>query len=578
MKSMCARSLFWLLVLTLSACATVEPEFTSDAGQEAPATEATVNALTTTSVLTAAENRMLLSLGSENGWDLYVTPGVPGANEAIKALIVSMPGVGIPSAAIARISTDAWKTSKDIAGTTVKIEGRKAFRFLLGGHAAGKQLQMAFRLTFSGTDIWLSAQDKNYKVDIKADAALKWAGDVATVQDGLTRQIPGDVAYRFHPLTVRVDTWPETPKVDAVLHYTTNDFQKLTSVPMTLDAVKVGATGDHSRWIATLPATALATGAKLVFWVEAKTASSSAFASLDGKNYTATLATPPAVSFAKVGKYSFSKQSGWSFESTLDNPFVSIPSSYMPPSMPAVELYVAGVTDRADAGNIALGGFVRVEVWSPFFSGSLVDGRWMDWRLGFQEQKGSNWRMSWPVRSHGAPFSPPNGVIHIVNGMPYAPAGDYPYKFRITSDNGQTWQWLGTGALPWGGDNRTLTWTNQEYPPQLTVAGTPTWGKTLLNVASVHKIELVNTTNDTLAMSSIALNNPNGVFAVKVVGCTALSPCTKTLKPGARLTMNVTFKPKVKGLATAAVTLQLQATTSPYLKGPYTVGFEGTGY
>jgi hypothetical protein len=98
---------------------------------------------------------------------------------------------------------------------------------------------------------------------------------------------------------------------------------------------------------------------------------------------------------------------------------------------------------------------VRVEAWSPFFSGTAA-GVWTAYPMPFIETNGNNCRFKWLLQNTGFVQAPPG--VNYPAGKNYPVDGAYPYKVRISTNGGVTWQWLGTAGLPNGGSNRTINW------------------------------------------------------------------------------------------------------------------------
>ena len=303
---------------------------------------------------------------------------------------------------------------------------------------------------------------------MRAPDAVAWAGTVLSDEDGLPRP-PGAAIFAGHALAVSAESWPQSPAAHAILHWSTNGFGAIHHTPMSFAAIGVGPTGENARWSSALPASVLSAGATLAFWIEASSPNGGLIESRSGQNYGGPIAPAPAPGWGEVGDYTFTKchappdcQYGWFYSSGLPDPLSATLADYQvyawAPS-PAVELWVPGLTDAPGVTAADAAGFLRVEVWSPFFSGK-PDGAWAAHALALDEVDGNNWRYRWQVRIQAAPGLPAIGVDCPLDG-------DYPFKLRVSTDGGASWSWLGTAGFPDGGANRTMHWQNADWicPP-----------------------------------------------------------------------------------------------------------------
>jgi hypothetical protein len=427
-----------------------------------PLTASVAAGLLAQSVLTSAEAPMLVTLGQESGFTVMMTPGIPDPAARLLMVAVGQPGADTDSP-IARFTTDAWSTSTDVTGDLYTVDGAPVLVFQLadaGGFSAGTAGQVAFQI--GGT--WLNNGTLNYGFTDASPGTLSWLGETSAGQDGVLITVPGDSLYGGHDTSVTVETYPMLPETVATLHWTSDGYTTIQDVPMALSAIDTGTTGNNARWVVTLPTGALATGTTVAYWTDATSSGAGAgdlWDSNDGANYVADITTAPATTWAELGAYQYyATESGWQYgyESGLPDPLSATPGDYQAYAAcrsPAVELYVPGVTDAPGGEAACSAGFVLVEAWSPFFSGQTT-GAWESYTLPFIEVDGNNCRFEW-ILQYTSFTAPPPGVSYPA-GDDYPDNGSYPYKLRISTDGGATWQWLGTGGLPDGGDNRTMEW------------------------------------------------------------------------------------------------------------------------
>lgn len=565
-------------LVLLVACSMERPTQAEDTAplfvtQTAPLTAAEVGSdLASKGLVTPAEALNLAQLGTDIAYDIFVTPAAPSATDHIVFVALAWQGAAVPKSGLVRWSKDNWATQKDVAGKPTLLLGRQGILFDLGVFTPGTQLHTTFKLVTPTGEVWLNNGTKDWIATVQTPAPLQGVGALEVRQDGWKRNIPADMVWTNHPLSVAVETWPEVPGVKVTLHWKVG-AGPVIATPMAIDAIHYGGYGMNTRWLGAIPAAQLMPGSNLTFWVEAASPKNTLWDSKNGKNYIGSIGLPPKMSWGQTGHTAFSKgwalpdgtyKTGYAFQAGLDSPFASMPSSYWPPTKPAVELYIAGLTDLDSATEAGKAGFVQVEVVSPFFSGK-PSGDWRSYTLDFFEKSGNNWRFDWNVRQHGSPLSSPNGVNWVDDG-------NYAYKFRISIDRGATWSWLGTAPWPAGGDNLMLTWQNLVFAPQLTVSGSATLPTIKSGKSAVQKVELVNTSNDTFTVKGCAINPTVGPLTMTLKGCPAAGKTT-TLGPGKRITVTLTFKPKKVGSYAANLKLDMFATSNLSIKGIFAVPF-----
>jgi hypothetical protein len=438
------------------------------AGGPRDATAATVAAaLLQQGVISASEAQMLVPLGTEGGWTVMLTPGLPSNTARLSMIAVGQPVAAGQSgqsttSPIARWSTNQWGSFTDTAGQLYTVNTAPVLVFKLADPTQignGAFIQAAVRVGGA----WLSQGGANYRFVIPSPYALSWLGAVTAGQQGVARAIPGQSLFAGHDTSVTVDTYPMLPNTAATLHWTSDGYATIHDVPMDLAAVNVGAYGNDARWVGTIPTSAMSAGPTVAFWAEASSngPGGTLWDSRNGQNYVASVAASPQATWAQLGAYQFlTSQSGWyyGFASTLADPLSATPGdfqAYAASASPAVEVYAPGITDAPGGASACAGGFVRVEAWSPFFSGT-PGGAWAAYALPFVETSGNNCRFKWLLQNTGFTQPPPGVTYPAGNGYPVD--GAYPYKMRISTDGGATWQWLGTAGLPGGGGNRTVNW------------------------------------------------------------------------------------------------------------------------
>ncbi len=506
-----------------------------------------VDALQAAGLLTAAQQRELVALADEPVGALYVTPGVPSPTDELTFFFIeSASVVDAVTDGMVRTTADGWSTTRDVDGSAFTAGGLRGVRFVLPARGVAGPLELAARLQLGGSTVWLNKGGANYRLDVLADVSLKWVGNLTAHQEGLRRAFDGGALYAGHPLTVEVDTYPMTPNVKATLYWSTDGQQTVKSAPLSLAALKVGSYANNARWSGSLPAAELAAGGNVELWVEVKGSKNTLWDSQQGSNYRAGVLASPKVTWAELGAFRFNKcryvdghcETGWFYGSGLAEPFSATPSDYQvyaaAPSL-SVELYAPGVTDRGGPAD-GQGGFVRAEVYSPFFSGS-PSGAWKAFPLSFAEVAGNNWRLKWDVRTFRAPRMPAIGVDCAVDG-------DYPFKIRLSTDGGKSWQWLGTGALPSGGSNRTMRWANLSFAPQLSQDGSTLFTGVPVGSSRTRSVSFVNTNNTVVNVEKVAVDDPSGSFSVTAAACASLSSCNVALKAGERITLQLKYTAK----------------------------------
>ncbi len=557
----------------ISACGMVaEPD-----AMDAPLTPGVsslelADALAANGTLTPDEARLLLSLGSEQGFDVFVTPAVPGPSDLISMVLVFPQGEPVPSGGMARVSVDRWDSEADVAGRFVTVIGRNAMLVELGRHPVGAEVRFAIRLGLGAEERWLNNGYQDYRVAVTEPQAVAWVGDIQVIQDGLVRSLPADPLFAGHATRVMIDTYPQTTEVRATLRYYVDQSVSEQAIPMSIQAIDQGPHHANSRWVASIPAAAIGKQGRVRLAIDVEGPMGSLVVLGGTSALEAVVQAAPLPSWGEVGVYRFSKATSyaWTYQSGLVNPLDARPDQYGAYAwapMPAVELYVPGVTDTRDA---AVADFVKVEVWSPFFSGR-VNGAWKGYAIPLREVVGNNFRYQWRVRITAAPYMPPMGVD-------FAEAGTYPFKFRVSTDGGEHWSWLGTGPLPDGGDNRFFLWDNVSYVAGLTVSGDTIFPKTRVNNTVTRSIEFVNTNNHTAVLTGITLDDPTGSWVLACDACPDLSTCALRLAPGDRFALLVTFAPKVSGaVLDATLNIAQFAQEEPnYLKGIQQVSLIGS--
>jgi hypothetical protein len=457
-----------LIAGAVAGCAGEPVETTDQAGEAQTAggprdaTAANVAAaLLQQGVISSSEASLLVPLGTESGWTVMLTPGLPSSTQRLSMILVGQPGQPADSP-IARWSVDQWQTYKDTAGQPYTVGGAPVLVFTLAQPTQlgnGTFAQAAARVG----GVWLNNGGQNYRFVVPSPNALSWIGNLTVGQDGKICGIPGGSLFVGHDTSVTVETYPMLPNTTATLHYSADGYATIHDVPMDLAAVNAGQYGNNARWVASIPTAALSPQTTVAIWAEATSNGPGGvrWDSRNGQNYVAPMASAPQATWATLGTYGyFTSTSGWyyGFSGSLANPLSATPGDfqvYATNPSPGVEVYVPGITDSPAGAAACSAGFVRVEAWSPFFSGQ-PGGAWTAYRLPFVETIGNNCRFKWLIQYSDHTQAPP-GVSFPANGD-YPFDGDYPYKFRISTDGGATWQWLGTGGLPDGGANRTLHW------------------------------------------------------------------------------------------------------------------------
>ncbi|MGQ0506740.1 MAG: hypothetical protein ACT4TC_15615 [Myxococcaceae bacterium] len=528
--------------------------------------------LASTGVLQVSQLKDLVLLSSDALGQVYATPGLPSTTSPVELIFIESTSLQEPIASgTARFTVDAWAHSRDVAGLPFVGDGARGLHFTLPPTGQTARLEAAISLQMGTAALWLNNQARNYVLHVCDETPLEWVGGLSAHQEGLGRRLNSELPlYAGHPLTVEVQTYPQTPNTAPVLHWK-HDGKKSSS-PMSLTALNEGDHGNNARWSVTVPA--LVQGA-MELWVEAKGPLNTLWDSRDGTNHRASVVTPPVVEWSELGAYLFNKchyvngqcQTGWFYGPGLADPFLATPSEYevyaAAPSI-ATDIFVPGVTDQGGPVT-ADPSFVRAEIFSPFFSGSPT-AAWTSYPLHFVERVGNNWRFKWDVRAFSVPGMPAIGVSCPQNG-------DYPYKVRTSTDNGETWRWMGID-----GRDRTFHWEGltREMAP-LSVAGETRFGEVTMGNHEAHVVELVNTQNESVRVSSVSLEDATGSFDVSAP-CD-LTSCNTVLQAGGRLPLQLTFAPTTVGNATARIQIGLaptQALTCSNNAG-FGLALEGTG-
>jgi hypothetical protein len=404
-----------------------------------------------------SEARFLVERGRESLSAVYQTPAVVGTNDILKIVVVT--DLPVPASAVARFSIGAeWS---DLPGTCVALSQGAACVFDFGTHAAGTEITTALYLNMpSGQEFWLNNGGDDYRTQVRVAGPLGWVGGLTARQDGFWRTLPGEALFVGHDLSVQVETYPLLPSLDVVLHYTVDRASQSTDVPMQAEAIGVGAFGNNGAWSAVIPAAGLARGATLTFWVEAKSPQNTLWDSRQGANYVTTVSQDaPKPAWAGVGTIYPRRNGPPVFHSDLQDPVTcgGCQAFYAgAPDNPGAEVWIPGVTDRDDVELLAKGGFIRAEVWTPLYSGSAT-GVWSATPLRYFGKNGNNAVFEWHLFA-----------VDEITGTQYAcidwpadvPDGDYPYKFRFSTDGGSSWRWLGADSAYGRRNNRTVRWTD----------------------------------------------------------------------------------------------------------------------
>ncbi len=414
--------------------------------------------------LSAAEAAELCLLATEGDYDTYATPGVPAPTAPVKVVmrVRNVWGPDAPALSL-HLSTDGWATTRDLRGATRAptrdLDGVPdvAVVFPLGAVGATGRADWATHL---GGDVWLNNHGQNYHLSAPKAADLTYVGDVAASVSGLPIAATEDSAPAGQLLQVSAQSYPPALNHSLTLLYSLDGLASVHEVPMALYAVGAGPFGGNVQRTATVDLSGLAAGTQVTYWVRGGDGTHTLYASNGGANYHVRVVPAPDLGWVGAGSYSFTKchmgpggtcQAGWFWFPGLSDPLDLTPDAfqvYAAAPAPGVEIYAAGLSDLHPDGSAA--GLLRVQVMSPFFSGAAA-GAWTTHDLRYRETSGNNYRYTWDVRQY------------IVGGMPAIgvtdpPNGDYPFKFRVSSDGGATWHWLGTAAWPDEGGDRTFSW------------------------------------------------------------------------------------------------------------------------
>jgi len=189
--------------------------------------------------------------------------------------------------------------------------------------------------------------------------------------------------------------------------------------------------------------------------------------------------------------------------------------------------------------------------------------------MEFREAHGNNLRFAWSIVDRLAPHQPALGAACPVDGS-------YGFKFRISTDGGQSWQWLGLGGLPSGGANRTMNYRSLSYAPSLGASGSSAFGSVQKGHSKTSKLTFTNSNSAPVQVGGLSVTGAG--FTASVAGCSRLATCNKTLAPGGQLVVSVKFAPASTGAKSGTLDLQLTDTAEPCAgHGPWDVALSGTG-
>lgn len=478
----------------------------------------------------------LLRLGSESGWAVFQTPGMPGPGERV-LLAAWREGGDRFARSLAHLSSDGGASWSDRPGAPAGAEG-EGFLFDLGGHAAGATVRVALALFDEGRELWLNHAGQDYRAQVAAPVALEWLGSVELSQDGLPRA-PGEPLYLSHDLEVKVQTWPSSPDTRVVALYRLGDGEE-REAPLRLVATGAGEHRNNLQWAARLPTAGLERGGRVSWRLEASAGGATRREERGGEGWSAQAELEsPAPTWAAAGEYWWTP--GEAGFGDLPDPFVfslaGLDAGGGP--LPAIELYVPGITDHPEAERIAAGGFVRAEAYSPFLSGH-PGGEWRGGPLVFTGRVGNNARYRWNLLRAHEGTSGAEG-LRPLSGAEVA-EGDYGFKFRVSTDGGRSWHWLGTGGFPSGGENRTLRFAAGSDWRVPALLGDPRIPPTAVGARGERRLELFNDTGAPVRLSGFFLWGP-AAFSVAIDGCARLAECAPVLTPGERRGVLVGFAP-----------------------------------
>lgn len=477
--------------------------------------------------------RRAVSLGTESGHEVVLSPAIPAVGEGFTLLVL-----GPTESASARVTRNAWANWMEVAGTP--FEGGVAFEI---DHIYEAEMELAIQL--QGGDIWLNNRGDNYRVAASPERELEWVGAQGVSQGGVPRFLTGGAAvWAGHGTEIAVQTWPLAPKTDVVLRWTNDGYETIHEVPMDVASISAGPWSNNAQWAAEIPPQAQ--GTQLIWWVEASAGGTTVWDSQEGSNYQAAVAAPPQPTWAAAGRFAFTKcfdwtqgcQAGWFWFEGLPPVMGLSPGSYQAYAsapFPAIEVYIPGITDATHGAGLQRAvdsGLIVAQVWSPLFGDA--EG-WGARNLGFVEKAGNNLRLSWQGRhTHtGAPTLPPFQALCVEDGQ-------YPYVFRVSTDGGETFSWLSAGgALDAGGDDFVIDWqSNQpDWSPSFGAVPAPNGGVWDVS-AGLLEVELVNTSNEVYTVESVTLDDPSGAFFLGVKGCEDAA-CAISLAPGERLELEL---------------------------------------
>ena len=440
-------------------------------------------------------------------------------------------------------------------------------------------------------DVCDGAAKKCVNTDNGTCEGLDWIGDLSIYQNDfndLTLDPAVDKAYRFHDLIFTVDTFPmlegqQLAAADVMLVWISDadDDDTVNETAMFKSADNVGPYGNNQRWEVTLPYADFSDGGELTFWVEAMVGGKLSVDDNGGEKYSLTLQDPPTPTWWERGVYSFTKckydpdtggcDSGWFWNAGL-NPVLDLdPSDYQTygwaPRL-AIEFYIPGVTDSPDYQAMIDSGFLQVEVFSPIFSGS-PEGEWIPYSIKFEEKYFDNLRYSWFFYNFYGPGE-------IMGATECVQDGTYPWKFRVSTSNGEVWSYIGDGTPPESGDDMQLTWTDYTYPPGLTTMGEKTLGAAVGGSTS-SEFTFVNTGNDTVVVTKVeVVPSATDDISFAVLEGPQFGDVPFELLSGDKYKLNVTYSPQQAGPSTATLKLHVYSTQQPCkLKGVIEHEFTG---
>ncbi len=548
------RSLSLLLVLSLAACDAREaPSPVESLAARGEGVDRLVPVLEVLGLPADAVLREAVQIGAEGGWQVLRVPSFPSPGEPFRLLVVADSPRPAPTRAVLHATSTNWARQVDVP-TTARLTPEGEPFFVWGPISLPRPVTARFAVEVQQSfgDTWLNNEGVDYTVPVGEPVAVSFAGDVLASQGGLTRP-SGAELYEGHQLTLRADTYPQGAGVAAVVRWSVDGVEQ-PLVPMHIDQLNQGGFANNTRWQADLPTAELPRGSEVAWSIVVSSVGPEVTADDSGAPFAATVGAAPSVGYWTTGMYGFSQchwdgsncTTGWAWLSPLQEPLVVTPSTYQAHALapyPAVEIYVAGVTDAwMDPSLLDL---IEVEVYSPFFSGT-PSGSWGSIAMSYRERSGNNLRYDWLPRIYQAPTSPAVGVQCPEDGV-------YPYVFRVSTDGGRSFDEIGDGTHPLRGADRTMVWQRFRQAPGVTVspAAGPDLVPTAVGATSTALLELINTGNEPLALSGFEIDAPE--FEMSWAGC-ASGDCEVRLESGERLTAEVRFRPVVAGAYDATLT------------------------